>query len=77
MSLARTKEESAWAQWGKKLNREKIVSTLSACDVTRVVSLGTNNQAQVFGDNGEFWEIYNLLLLFLVNLSLIKWFLFS
>ncbi len=39
-SLAPTYEESEWAQWGKNL---KKASHLSACDVTRVVSLGTNN----------------------------------
>jgi hypothetical protein len=38
-------EESAWAQLGKKLIGKKIISQLSACDVTHVVSLDTNNQA--------------------------------
>jgi hypothetical protein len=29
----------------KTFNKEKMVSQLSACDVTRVVNLDTNNQA--------------------------------
>ncbi len=33
------------AQWGKNHIGKKIISQLSACDVTRVVSLDTNNQA--------------------------------
>jgi hypothetical protein len=45
MSLALTNEESAWLTEKKILNRKKAVSQLSASDVTRVVSLGTNNQA--------------------------------
>jgi hypothetical protein len=32
---------------------KKIISQLSACDVTRVVSLDTNNQAQVFEESEE------------------------
>ncbi len=40
-----TNEESAWAQWGKNLiGKQKLTSQLSACDVTCVVSLDTNNQ---------------------------------
>jgi hypothetical protein len=41
------------------LNEEKtfigkiIISQLSACDVTRVVSLDTNNQAKVYEESGE------------------------
>ncbi len=54
---------------------KKIISQLSACDVTRVVGLNTNNQAQVYEESGERWEICNLLLLLLVDL-LIKQFLF-
>ncbi len=69
MSLAPTNEESAWAQWGKNLYREKIISQLSVCDVTRVVSLDTNNQAWVYEENGELWEIFNLLLLLIVDFS--------
>ncbi len=42
-SLAPTNEESAWAQWGKNLYRKKIISHLSACDVTCVVSWVTKN----------------------------------
>jgi hypothetical protein len=36
-------EESAWLNEGKKHTGKKIVSQLSACDVTGVVSLVTNN----------------------------------
>jgi hypothetical protein len=61
MSLAPTNEESAWAQWGKNLYRKKIVSQLSACDVTRVVSLDTINQVYVYEESGELYEICNLL----------------
>jgi hypothetical protein len=43
MSLAPTNEESAWLNEEKSHIGEKIVSQLSACDVTRVVSLVTNN----------------------------------
>jgi hypothetical protein len=32
---------------------KKIISQLSACDVTRVVSLDTNNQAQVYEESRE------------------------
>jgi hypothetical protein len=53
---------------------KKIISQLSACDVTRVVSLDTNNQAYVYEESGELLEICNLLLLLLVDL-LITWFL--
>jgi hypothetical protein len=44
-TLAPTNEESAWAQSGKNFIGKKITSQLSASDVTRVVSLDTNNQA--------------------------------
>jgi hypothetical protein len=45
MSLAPTNEESTWLN--EKINHvgKKIISQLSACDVTPVVSLETNNQA--------------------------------
>ncbi len=45
MTLAPTNEESAWAQWEKNHTGKKIFSQLSACEMTRVVSLDTNNQA--------------------------------
>ncbi len=45
MSLAPTKEESTWLNEEKTHIGTKIISQLSACDVTRVVSLDTNNQA--------------------------------
>jgi hypothetical protein len=32
---------------------KKIISQLSACDVTRVVSLDTYNQAKVYEESGE------------------------
>ncbi len=51
----------------KKPLQEKKISQLSASDVTRVVSLDTNNQAQVYEESGELWEICNLLLLLLVD----------
>jgi hypothetical protein len=50
--------------------RKKIISQLSACDVTHVVSLDSldsNNQASVFDKSGERWEICNLLLLLIVD----------
>ncbi len=43
MSLAPTNEESAWLNEEKNHLGKKIVSHLSACDVTHVVSLVTNN----------------------------------
>jgi hypothetical protein len=52
---------------GKNLYRKKIVSQLSACDVTRVISLDTNNQAQVFEESGELGETCNLLLLLVID----------
>jgi hypothetical protein len=42
-SLTPTNEESAWLNEEKNHIGKKIVSQLSACDVTRVVSLVTNN----------------------------------
>ncbi len=36
-------EESAWLNEKKKHMGKKIVSCMSACDVTRVVSFVTNN----------------------------------
>jgi hypothetical protein len=39
MTLAPTNEESSWLNKEKNLIGEKIVSCMSACDVTRVVSL--------------------------------------
>jgi hypothetical protein len=47
----------------------KIISQLSACDVTGVVSLDTNNQAYVSEEGGELREICNLLLLLLVDFT--------
>ncbi len=44
MSLAPVNEESAWLNEKKTYIGNKI-SQLSACDVTRVVSLDTYNQA--------------------------------
>jgi hypothetical protein len=43
-SLAPMNEESAWLNEGTNHLGKKIISQLSACDVTRVVSLDTNNQ---------------------------------
>ncbi len=43
MSLAPTNEESAWLNEKKNYIGKKIVSQLSAYDVTCVVSLVTNN----------------------------------
>jgi hypothetical protein len=43
MSLAPMNEESTWLNEGKNHIGKKIISQLSACDVTRVVSLDTNN----------------------------------
>jgi hypothetical protein len=43
MSLAPTNEELAWLNEGKNHIGKKIVSRMSACDVTCVVSLVTNN----------------------------------
>jgi hypothetical protein len=37
----------------KNLIGEKIISELSASDVTRVVSLDTNNQASVYEESGK------------------------
>jgi hypothetical protein len=37
----------------KNLIGKKIISQLSASDVTRVVSLDTNNQAYVYEESGE------------------------
>jgi hypothetical protein len=45
MTLTPTNEESAWAQCGKNLIGKEVISQLSASDMTRVVSLDTNNQA--------------------------------
>ncbi len=44
-TLAPMNEESAWLNEVKNLIGKKIISQLSASDVTRVVSLDTNNQA--------------------------------
>ncbi len=38
---------------GKNLIGKKIISRLSASDVTHVVSLDTNNQAEVYEESGE------------------------
>ncbi len=38
---------------GKNHIGKKIVSQLSACDVTRVISLGTNNQSVRVIESGE------------------------
>jgi hypothetical protein len=45
MSLAPTNEESMWLNGEKSHIGKKQISQLSACDVTRVGSLDTNNQA--------------------------------
>jgi hypothetical protein len=45
MSLAPMNEESMWFNEEKNHTGKKIISQLSACDVTRLVSLDTNNQA--------------------------------
>jgi hypothetical protein len=37
----------------KNHSGKKIISQLSACDVTHVVSLDTTNQAQVYEESGE------------------------
>ncbi len=47
---------------------KKIFSQLSACEVTRAVSLDTNNQAQVYEESGKLQEMCNLLLSLLVDL---------
>jgi hypothetical protein len=44
MSLAPTNEESTWLN-DEKNHIGKKNSQLSACDMTRVVSLDTNNQS--------------------------------
>jgi hypothetical protein len=44
-SLAPTNEESAWLNKEKNHIGKNIFSQSIACDVTRVVSLDTNNQA--------------------------------
>ncbi len=43
MSFAPTDEESMWLNEENNHIGKKIVSRMSACDVTRVVSLVTNN----------------------------------
>jgi hypothetical protein len=43
MSFAPTNEKSTWLNEEKKPIGKKIVSQLSVCDVTRVVSLVTNS----------------------------------
>ncbi len=43
MTLAPTNEESAWAQSGKKLYKEKSYLSIELSEVTHVVSLDTNN----------------------------------
>ncbi len=45
MTLASTNEESAWANEEKNLIGKKMISQLSASDVSHVVSLDANNQA--------------------------------
>jgi hypothetical protein len=52
-SLAPTNEESAWLNEEKNHIGKKIISQLSACDMTRVVSLDTNNQVKVYEESGE------------------------
>jgi hypothetical protein len=44
-TLAPTNEESAWLNEEKNHIGKKMISQLSACEVIRVVSLDTNNQA--------------------------------
>ncbi len=53
----------------KTLYRKKIISQLSGCDVTCVVSLDTNNQVWVSKESGELREICNLLLSLLVDFT--------
>ncbi len=53
MSLAPTNKESVWLNEKKNHVGKKIISQLSACDVTRVISLDTNNQAYVYEESGE------------------------
>jgi hypothetical protein len=55
MTLAPTHEESDGLN-EKDLHRNKIISQLSACDMTHVVSLDTNNQAKVFKESGDMSE---------------------
>ncbi len=52
-SLVPTNEESSWFNEEKNHVGKKIISQLNACDVTRVVSLDTNNQVQVYEESGE------------------------
>jgi hypothetical protein len=52
-SLAPMNKESVWLNEEKNHIGKKIISQLSACDVTRVVSLDTNNQAYVYEESGE------------------------
>jgi hypothetical protein len=56
--------------------QEKIISQLSANDVTHVVSLDTNNQAQVLKESGdmseEAFQFLTVLLCLLVLESIIK-----
>ncbi len=69
-ALAFTNEESAWAQWGKNHIGKKIVShVLSACDVTRVVSLGTNNLSVRICESGEKSCLLRLLNVYLLSRS--------
>ncbi len=51
----------------KNLKGKKIISQLSASDMTHVVSLDTNNQLYVYEESGELWEVCYLLLLLLVD----------
>ncbi len=53
MSLAPMNEESVWLNEEKNHIGKQIVSQLSACDVTRVVSLVTNNLSVRVYESGE------------------------
>jgi hypothetical protein len=52
-SLAPTNEESSWLNEEKNHIGKKIVSCMSACDVTCVVSLVTNNLKRKIYESGE------------------------
>jgi hypothetical protein len=62
------------AQEGKNHYGEKMVSQLSASDVTCVVSLGTNNQGEVFKEIGELVRDVFVYYVILVILFFFKWF---
>ncbi len=57
---------------------KKIISQLSACDMTHVVSLDTNNQAKVFKESGDMseklFQFLTVLLCLLILELILKWF---